>query len=996
MRLHAVRFWYVPMLASALGCGAELTRDNKYDPQGTGELAPGRISGSVFLLGESSADREVRIFDEERVRIDSGALVTDSDGTFLSADLTAGLYDVEVDVPLGNVPIAQAGVEVLPGLITELGLLVSVSEPPIGAILGTVEVSESSLSPAGVRVVATKKGVLAASRITYSNAVGEFAFAELVPGDYELVADRPGLTPDLVDVTVDAAVTLAATPPRPLVLHPVSGVVLFRALTATDTGVGLVIGAPYTSDADVDLLMLAFGGVNEMRYSESPDFVKDGVEVDWVAHLGSQPYTLSAGEGAKVVFAQFRLYDVDNAVERLRTETYSQGIVRDESPPDIITFELAPDALDVGGVRYYSGDITSVPVVISAVDAFSRVRGYKLIDEGVDPTIVAFHDLTSTSSTTFISEAVQLSIGDGEKPVRLQLRDGAGNVTSIVSREVVIDTTAPTPGTVTVVGWTGTGPSSSITATNAVVVSLAGFADNANGSGLAAYMMSDSPVFAGASWSECAGPACNVTDADYLLAPGDGPTRVYARVKDAAGKVSDATQSAIITLDTTGPSSPSIATLTPRTNAAQIDVSLFALEATSYQASVDPLDLVFDNPLLAPTAMATASVLAPVCLQGGVPGSCDALTPNQDGVSYVVFARFYDDLGNASAIVQASLLVDDERPTIASVVLDDGNDFTRSVSVVLALAASGATEMRVSTDGTFDAELWAPLASTSTQLLPPGDCPTADCKSACVLVRDAAGNESASEECDSITLDTVPPSTPVLITAAQVVNVTGTPTFTVNTAGAVTETYFARYEVLSQPSDSAFHTASATQSATAFTVTLTEGTAGLGGNVVNTVRLRAVDLAGNVSPEASVLISEDSVAPDAPSITSIDGQYVNSDTFAMYMSGTGAAADANFDRYELSGGMYVTWTPTPSRDALLFSLVQGDGSACSTVVPCANTLRVRGVDKAGSAGPSASITVNEDSTAPTEPRLGPLDGHARATVVSMRLYDRSFDNGVAT
>jgi hypothetical protein len=122
--------------------------------------------------------------------------------------------------------------------------------------------------------------------------------------------------------------------------------------------------------------------------------MEGGVEVDWVPHLGSQPCTLSAGEGEKVVFAQFRIFDVASGVERLRTETYWQAIVRDESPPDVISFELAPGAREVDGVRYFAGDITSVPVTISAVDAFSRVRGYKLVDEGVDPRTVAFSDLT--------------------------------------------------------------------------------------------------------------------------------------------------------------------------------------------------------------------------------------------------------------------------------------------------------------------------------------------------------------------------------------------------------------------------------------------------------------------------------------------------------------------------------------------------------------------------------------------------------------------------
>ena len=49
----------------------------------------------------------------------------------------------------------------------------------------------------------------------------------------------------------------------------------------------------------VENISLAFGGVNEMRFSESADFTEGGAEVTWRDHLAQVQVSLTAGEGAK-------------------------------------------------------------------------------------------------------------------------------------------------------------------------------------------------------------------------------------------------------------------------------------------------------------------------------------------------------------------------------------------------------------------------------------------------------------------------------------------------------------------------------------------------------------------------------------------------------------------------------------------------------------------------------------------------------------------------
>lgn len=104
----------------------------------------------------------------------------------------------------------------------------------------------------------------------------------------------------------------------------------------------------------------------------------------------------------------------------------------------------------------------------------------------------------------------------------------------------------------------------------------------------------------------------------------------------------------------------------------------------------------------------------------------------------------------------------DTAPT-GSVVINAGAGYTNSTTVTLSLAASDdsgtASQMRISSDGTFDTEPWEAYVLSKNWTLPSGD----GTKTLYVRFRDSSNYES--ETCtDTIVLDTTPPT----ITAVDV------------------------------------------------------------------------------------------------------------------------------------------------------------------------------------------------------------------------------------
>ena len=120
------------LLIAAAACSPNVPRDNANDPDATVTKNDGRIKGSVYIFGAAQAGWEVIITDESGAPVSAGLLTGAGDlnaDEFESAKIPGGIYDLEVMVPIENTPIIVAGIEVLPGLTTDVGLLTSPALP---------------------------------------------------------------------------------------------------------------------------------------------------------------------------------------------------------------------------------------------------------------------------------------------------------------------------------------------------------------------------------------------------------------------------------------------------------------------------------------------------------------------------------------------------------------------------------------------------------------------------------------------------------------------------------------------------------------------------------------------------------------------------------------------------------------------------------------------------------------------------------------------------
>ncbi len=502
-------------------------RNNPYDPKATGvRQIPGRISGTVIIEGGSAAAVAVRVSDSSGALVDNG-LVTDASGNFLSAALDPGVYSIAVVVPLGNLPANQNSISITPGQTLNVGTLTSFLAPANGAVRGRVQLQNTNASPQNVEVVLVPgAGSDAQAQLVLTDAAGNYAFTQIRDGDYQVRAAKSGFTPDMAAITVGPTPSRDTSGPPDLKLYPASAVITFSVTTAD----GVIIGAPYSNTPNVELVMLAFGGVNQMRFSEDPNLVENGSDVAWRDYVAQVPFTLSSGEGQKTVYAQFRVVDASSS-EILRSDIYSASIVYDATPP-------VPLSLTLGSGGPFLTD-AQASVQLSASDFLSGIAGYQLTLGGSFAGVPVV-PIEATGSSVALGVITPFG-ADGDKTLQVQWVDRAGNVSDPQSASAYLDTTFPATTPPAIVIGDGSGTVNSIATTltfnvtgdrldELLYVSLA----NASGqSATAPKLPLDSPM-------------------DYTLAAGiDGLRTVCAIFSDAAGNATTETCTSA-TLDTTG------------------------------------------------------------------------------------------------------------------------------------------------------------------------------------------------------------------------------------------------------------------------------------------------------------------------------------------------------------------------------------------------------------------------------------------------------------
>jgi hypothetical protein len=479
--------------------------------------------------------------------------------------------------------------------------------------------------------------------------------------------------------------------------------------TTAPTGtVSINSGATYTASTGVTLTLSAsdgLSGMSQMRFSND-----NATWGGWTAYATSAAWTLSAGDGTKTVYVQYR--DIaDNG-----SGSFTDTIILDTTAPT--------GSVSINGGAAYVGTL-SVTLTLSATDAGSGVAQMRFSENG---TVWTGWEAYATT------RAWALSAGDGVKTVYVQYRDVLNNASGSFTDTIIFDTTGPS-GTISI------NAGAAFVNTTNVTLTLSA---TDTGSGVAQMRFSNDA----STWS---GWTAYATSYPWTLATVDGIKTVYAQYRDALNNASGFF-SDTITLDTVVPTG----TISINSGAAYISSTAATLTLSAGDAGSGVALMRFSNDNVTWGGWTAYATSAPWMVASG------------DGLK-TVYAQYRDNAGNDSVSYSDTILLDQTAPT-GTVVINSGDAFTATASVTLTLSASdagiGVSQMRFSNDGvTFTS--WEAYAVTRVWTLSPIE----GVKTVYVQYRDVLNNASGSFT-DTITLDTTSPAGTILINSGAVYTTT--------------------------------------------------------------------------------------------------------------------------------------------------------------------------------------------------------------------------------
>lgn len=665
--------------------------------------------------------------------------------------------------------------------------------------------------------------------------------------------------------------------------------------TQPPTGsISINAGSVYTTSTAVTLRITS-NGASQMMVSNSPTF--SGAV--WEAVAPSKAWTLVSGDGTKTVYVKFK--DTAGNVSAVA----SDDVILDTQPP-------------TGSININAGSVytTSTAVTLSIT---SNGASQMMVSNSFTFSGASWE--TPASSRSWI-----LASGEGTETVYAQFKDAAGNASTVVTDDVVLDTQAPT-GSATINGG------SAYTTTTATQLALSA-ADPV--SGVQQMRISNDGTFDTEPWENYA------TSRAWVLEAGDGLKTVYVQFRDKAGNVS-ASATDTITLDTLAPSGTVTidggATYTTST-AANLDIT--SDRAVQMMISDDP---AFAGASWEPTATSKSWNL-----------------PAGDGTK-AVYVKFKNAAGTVSAPVSDTIVLDTQPPT-GSATIDAGATYATSLAAVLSLSAmdarSGVDKMRVSNDGSFDTEPWENYTTSRAWSLDPGD----GLKTVYVEYRDRAGNVSGAVT-DTIVLDTLPPSGSVTID--------GGAAYAASTAAGLSVTSDGATQMMIS-GNSAFTGASWEATASSKPWVLASG------DGAKVVYVKFKDAAGNVSATFSDSIVLDTHASTGSVTIDTGATYATSANVTLTVSATDTGSDVG-EICISNDGTFDTEPWESFATLKTWTLSGPDGT---------KTVYVKFKDLAGNVSATFSDVIVLDSNAPTGLVVidgGALYATTTATTLSLSAAD---------
>jgi hypothetical protein len=309
---------------------------------------------------------------------------------------------------------------------------------------------------------------------------------------------------------------------------------------------------------------------------------------------------------------------------------------------------------------------------------------------------------------------------DGKVTLFAKFKDRAGRESVTYNDSIVVDTTPP-------VGTLVIDQDAMYATSRSVLLSL----DWTDLTGVVAMMVSNDPNFLQAEWTT---PSNTV---DWELGEVDGVQRVYVRLKDAVGWVTDLTDSII--LDKTPPMA-NLVINDDDVHTTTSDVDLWF----SYK-DMNPVELRFRN-----AGEEWPDEWQTLASGTTVPWTLEATVDGFKRVELMV----RDAAGNLIQVFDEIVL--DTTPPTGLMSIDGGSNFTNDLLVEVTLQASDETSgldaMRVSNTGTFDGLPWQSMKESFDWAISTGD----GTKQVFIQLRDVAGLTAVIDA--SIVLDQTAPS----------------------------------------------------------------------------------------------------------------------------------------------------------------------------------------------------------------------------------------------
>jgi len=319
------------------------------------------------------------------------------------------------------------------------------------------------------------------------------------------------------------------------------------------------------------------------------------------------------------------------------------------------------------------------------------------------------------------SKAWTLTSGNGTKTVYVRYRDVAGNLSTPLSDQIILDTGLPTGSVVINSG-------AAFTNTTSVTLTLS---CTDSGSGCSQMQFSND----GSSWTALETYA---TTKAWTLTPGDGAKTVSVRYLDAAGNLSTA-RTDQITLDTTIPTG----SIVINSGAAWANTTTVTLTLSCTDTGSGCGQVQFSNDGATWSALQTYAATKAWTLTSG------------DGLK-TVYVQYVDRAGNVSAVSTDQITLDATIPA-GSIIINNGDAVTNTRPVTLTLSCtdsgSGCFRMQFSNTGTGGWSGLEAYAPTKAWTLSTGN----GTKTVYARFTDVAGNLSGNFS-DTIVFDNTRPT----------------------------------------------------------------------------------------------------------------------------------------------------------------------------------------------------------------------------------------------